>query len=58
MNVFLVMAMAMLRHDAHHKENQVPKEWSDEVAQPLINIVCNRPVEAPGQISEQITRNT
>ena len=27
---------------------QVPKEWSEEVAQPLINIVCNRPVEVPG----------
>ena len=27
---------------------QVPKEWSEEVAQPLINIVCNRPGEVPG----------
>ena len=28
---------------------QVPlKEWSEEVAQPLIDIVCNRPVEVPG----------
>ena len=27
---------------------QVPKEWSEEVAQPLINIVCKRPVEVPG----------
>ena len=27
---------------------QVPKEWSEQVAQPLINIVCNRPVEVPG----------
>jgi hypothetical protein len=27
---------------------QVPKEWSKEVAQPLINIVCNRLVEVPG----------
>ena len=26
----------------------VPKKWSEEVAQPLINIVCNRPVEVPG----------
>jgi len=26
----------------------VPKEWSEEVARPLINIVCNRPVEIPG----------
>ena len=27
---------------------KVPKEWSEEVAQPLINIVCNRLVEVPG----------
>ena len=27
---------------------QVPKEWSEEVAQPLIDIVCKRPVEVPG----------
>ena len=27
---------------------QVPKEWSETVAQPLINIVCKRPVEVPG----------
>ena len=27
---------------------QVPKEWSEEVAQPLINIICKRPVEVPG----------
>jgi len=27
---------------------QVPKEWSKEVAQPLINIVCHRAVEVPG----------
>jgi hypothetical protein len=27
---------------------QVPKEWSEGVAQPLINIVCDRPVEVPG----------
>ena len=27
---------------------QVPKEWSEETAQPLIDIVCNRPVEVPG----------
>jgi hypothetical protein len=27
---------------------QVPKEWCEEVTQPLINIVCNRPVEVPG----------
>ncbi|KIK06295.1 hypothetical protein K443DRAFT_290391 [Laccaria amethystina LaAM-08-1] len=27
---------------------QVPKEWSEEVAQPLINIVGKRPVEVPG----------
>jgi hypothetical protein len=29
---------------------QVPKEWewSEKVAQPLINIVCNRPIEVPG----------
>jgi hypothetical protein len=26
---------------------QVPKEWSKEVARPLINIVCHRPVEVP-----------
>ena len=27
---------------------QVPKEWSEEVVQPLIDIVCKRPVEVPG----------
>ena len=27
---------------------QVPKEWSEEVAKPLIKMVCNRPVEVPG----------
>ena len=27
---------------------QVAKEWSEEVAQPLINIMCKRPVEVPG----------
>jgi hypothetical protein len=27
---------------------QVPKEWSKEVAQPLVNIVSHRPVEVPG----------
>jgi len=27
---------------------QVPKEWSEKVAQPLIDIVRKRPVEVPG----------
>ena len=27
---------------------QVPKEWSEEVAQPLNNIVCHRPAEDLG----------
>lgn len=26
---------------------QVPKQWSRSVAQPLVDIVCNRPVEVP-----------
>ena len=30
------------------KMYQVPNEWSEEVAKPLIKIVCNRPVEVPG----------
>jgi hypothetical protein len=27
---------------------QVPKQWSRSIAQPLVDIVCNRPVEVPG----------
>ena len=27
---------------------QIPKRWSRSVAQPLVDIVCNRPVEVPG----------
>ena len=40
-----VMQLYRQRRSERYK---VPKEWSEEVAQPLINIVCNRPVEVPG----------
>ena len=27
---------------------EIPKQWSLSVAQPLVDLVCNRPVEVPG----------
>jgi len=30
------------------QEYQVPERWSLSVAQPLVDIVCKRPVEVPG----------
>jgi len=30
------------------EQYQVPKQWSLSVSQPLVNIVCNRPLEVPG----------
>ena len=27
---------------------EIPSQWSLSVAQPLVDLVCNRPVEVPG----------
>ncbi|EDQ98322.1 uncharacterized protein LACBIDRAFT_336070, partial [Laccaria bicolor S238N-H82] len=40
-----VMQLYRQRRSEKYK---VPKEWSEKVAQPLIDLVCKRPVEVPG----------
>jgi len=46
--VYVQKEVMRLYQQRRSEKYQVPMQWSRSVAQPLVDIVCNRPVEVPG----------
>jgi hypothetical protein len=45
--------MKLYRSRRSNSLYEVPETWSDDLARPLIGIVCNRPVEVTGSVRDK-----